>query len=43
MLRHEQDRFLDDVTPEQVEQALGIPLKTVPATDGWELLQALLL
>ena len=43
MLRHEQDRFLDDVTPEQVEQELGISLKTVPATDGWELLQALLL
>ena len=43
MLRHEQDRFLDDVTPDQVEKALGMPLKAIPATDGWELVQALLL
>ncbi len=33
----------DDVTPNQVEKALGMPLKAIPATDGWELVQALLL
>ena len=41
MLRHEGDRFLDDVTPEQVEQALGMPVVVVPV-DGGELLRALL-
>lgn len=42
MLRHEGDCFLDDVTLEQAEQALGIPLQPVPAADGYALLQALL-
>lgn len=42
MLRHEQDRFLDDVTPEEVENALGIRLKAV-AVDGDSLVDALLL
>ena len=41
MLRHEQDRFLDDVTPEQVEQALGVRLQVLPV-GGEELLKALL-
>lgn len=41
MLRHEQDRFLDDVTPEQVEQALGVRLQVLPV-GGEELLRALL-
>ena len=30
MLRHEGDRFLDDVTPQQVEQQVGIPVRVVP-------------
>ena len=41
MLRHEQDRFLDDYTVEQVEQALGVRV-TVVDNDGWELLGSLL-
>lgn len=42
MLRHEQDRFLDDVTVGQLEEALGVPVRTVP-NDGYELLDALIL
>ena len=41
MLRHEQDRFLDDVTPEELAQALGVRVQVV-AADGDSLLQALL-
>lgn len=41
MLRHGGDMFLDDVTPEQVEQTLGVTLTAVP-NDGYELLDALL-
>ncbi len=41
MLRHEQDRFLDDVTPEQIEQALKVQVQVVPV-GGKELLEALL-
>lgn len=41
MLRHEKDRFLDDVTVEQVEAALGLPIRVVE-NDGYELTEALL-
>ena len=41
MLRHEQDKFLDDQTIEDVEQALGVPVRTVD-NDGTQLLLALL-
>ena len=41
MLRREGDRFLDDMTPEELEQALGIAVEVVPV-DGAELLGALL-
>ena len=41
MLRHGGDMFLDDVTPAQVEEALGVTLTAVP-NDGYELLDALL-
>ncbi len=41
MLRHGGDMFLDDITPQQVEEALGAALSTVP-NDGYELLDALL-
>jgi len=41
MLRHGGDMFLDDITPQQVEEALGATLTTVP-NDGYELLDALL-
>ena len=41
MLRHGGDMFLDDVTPEQIEKALGVTLTAVPS-DGYELLDALL-
>ncbi len=40
MLRHGGDMFLDDVTPEDVERALGVTLTAVPS-DGWELLDEL--
>lgn len=41
MLRHEGDRFLDDVTVEQVETALGLPVRVVE-NNGYELITALL-
>ena len=41
MLRHEQDCFLDDTTPQQLEEALGRPVKVVEV-DGWELADCLL-
>lgn len=40
MLRHEQDRFLDDVTLTEVSDTLHIPIRLV-ANDGAELLQAI--
>lgn len=41
MLRQEGDLFLDDVSVEQVEQALGVPITFVPETDGVALFEAL--
>ncbi len=41
MLRHEQDRFLDDQTIEDVQRALGVSVRTVD-NDGAEFLLALL-
>ncbi len=41
MLRHEQDRFLDDVTREEVEAALATPLVTTE-NDGFDLLEKIL-
>lgn len=41
MLRHEQDKFLDDYTVEDVEQALGVRVKIV-GTEGDSLLRGLL-
>ena len=41
MLRHEKDRFLDDVTPQDVERALNVRLEAVPV-DGDALVEALL-
>lgn len=40
MLRHEQDRFLDDITVEELENKLNVPLQAV-ANDGYELLAAM--
>lgn len=42
MLRHEGDRFLDDVTPQQVEEQVGLPVRVVPV-GGDALVEALLL
>ena len=42
MLRHEQDLFLDDTTPQQVGEALNAKV-TVVGEDGGDLLDALLL
>lgn len=41
MLRHEQDKFLDDVTLEEAKAALGVPIRTVE-NDGFILLAAFL-
>ncbi len=41
MLRHEGDRFLDDVLPGDVERELGVELRAVPV-DGAALLEELL-
>ncbi len=41
MLRQEGDRFLDDLTPADVEKALGFPVQPVPV-DGADFLEALL-
>ena len=41
MLRHEQDRFLDDVTREEVEQTLSVTLCTTE-NDGFDLLEKIL-
>ncbi|MPM67558.1 hypothetical protein SDC9_114481 [bioreactor metagenome] len=40
MLRREQDKFLDDTTPEEVSKILGIPVKVVQ-DDGASLAEAL--
>lgn len=40
MLRHGENVFLDDVTTEEVEQALGVPVVVVPQ-DGFELFEAI--
>ena len=39
MLRHGGDRFLDDVTPEEAETALGVSIVPVPQ-DGYDLARA---
>ena len=41
MLRHEGDMLLDDLTPQNIAQALGLPVRPVEI-DGGELLDALL-
>lgn len=40
MLRREQDKFLDDMTVEQLEAELGAPVKPVD-NDGWQLYDAM--
>ncbi len=42
MLRQQEDCFLDDVTPQQVEERLGVTIRLVPETDGAALVDALL-
>ena len=41
MLRHEGDRFLDDVTVEEVENALSVKIKIV-INDGFEFVSNLI-
>ena len=41
MLRHEQDVFLDDISVEEVERELGVPVRIV-ANEGQSLLDAVL-
>ena len=40
MLRHERDRFLDDVTLEDLEEKLGARVQLVE-NDGWMLYDAM--
>ncbi|MBQ3561651.1 MAG: DUF512 domain-containing protein [Oscillospiraceae bacterium] len=40
-LRYEHDKFIDDTTPQWVEQQLGVPVTMVP-NDGYKLLCAML-
>ena len=40
MLRHEKDRFLDDITIEELEKELEVKIKFV-AEDGYEFIEAL--
>ena len=42
MLRAGERVFLDDVTVDQVEQALGVPARIVEAEDGFALADVLL-
>ncbi len=42
MLRQQEDCFLDDVTPQQVEERLGTRVCLVPETDGAALVDALI-
>lgn len=39
MLRHEKDMFLDSMTPDELEERLGVPLEFVP-DDGYEFVDA---
>lgn len=41
MLRHEQDCFLDDMTVEEAENLLGVPISPVP-NDGFRLVKAMM-
>jgi NifB/MoaA-like Fe-S oxidoreductase len=40
MLRHGENVFLDDVTPDDVSKALGVPIRIV-AQDGGDLARAI--
>ena len=42
MLRAGERVFLDDVTVEQVEEALGVPVTALPADSGFDLVDAIL-
>ena len=42
MLRQEGDCFLDDVTLDEVERTLEVPVTLVPETDGAALFSALI-
>ena len=42
MLRSGENVFLDDVTVEQVEEALGVPVSSVEADSGFDLVDAIL-
>ena len=42
MLKFHEDVFLDDVTLEQAEEALGVPICTTQSDDGWALLESIL-
>lgn len=42
MLRAGENVFLDDVTVEQVEKALGVPVLSVPADNGFDLIDTIM-
>lgn len=42
MLKYHEDVFLDDVSLDEVKEALGVPVTVVPAADGYDLLRCML-
>ena len=42
MLRHEQDKFLDDMTVEELSEKLGVEIRTTAASDGADFVESLL-
>lgn len=42
MLKFHDDVFLDDVSLEEAEKALGVPIHAIQADDGWVLLESIL-
>lgn len=42
MLKYHEDVFLDDVSLDEVKEALGVPVTVVPTADGYDLLRCML-
>ena len=42
MLKYHEDVFLDDVSLDEVKEALDVPVTVVPAADGYDLLRCML-
>ena len=42
MFKYHEDVFLDDVSLEEVQEALGVSVSIVPTADGYDLLRCVL-